>query len=59
MPANITVALAAALAVAVIALTTSAHAAPNGNRDEGYAPRSAQYCVPQYDSSGAQKGPYC
>jgi len=59
MPANITVALAAALAVAVIAFTTSAHAARNGNRDYGHTPRSEQYCVPQYDSSGAQKEPYC
>ena len=51
--------IATALAAAVIAFTTFAHAAGNGNRDNEYTPGSAQYCVPQYDSSGAQKVPYC
>ena len=43
----------------VIALTSPSLAASNGRRDNGFMSRDSQYCVPQYDSSGAQRAPYC
>ena len=55
MPSKITMALAAA----AIAFATSAYAARSHIRDNESASEPAQYCVPQYDSSGAQRPPYC
>jgi hypothetical protein len=54
MQRNLTVALAAA----VIAFASCAYAG-NGSRDNELTSNAAQYCVPQYDSSGAQRPPYC
>ena len=47
-----------ALAAAIIAFASCAHAG-NGNRDDERTAKPAQYCVPQYDTSGAQRAPYC
>jgi len=54
MQTNIMIALAAA----AIAFGGWAHAG-NGNRDDAFTAKPAQYCVPQYDTSGAQRAPYC
>ena len=47
------------VASAVIAVSSHALATSNAKRNDGFAPQSSQYCVPQYDSSGAQRAPYC
>jgi hypothetical protein len=40
-------------------LSSPALAASNGRRDDGFTSQNSQYCIPQYDSSGAQRAPYC
>ena len=33
--------------------------AGNGSRNNEFTSETAQYCIPQYDSSGVQRAPYC
>jgi hypothetical protein len=50
--------LTLALAAAVIAFASCALAG-NGSRNNEFTSETAQYCIPQYDSSGVQRAPYC
>jgi hypothetical protein len=59
-PANIVAAkVMMAVVSAVFAISSPALAASNGTRDNGFMSQTAQYCMPQYDDSGAQRLLYC
>jgi hypothetical protein len=59
-PANIMAAkVMMAVVSAVLAISSPALAASNGTRDNGFMSQTAQYCMPQYDDSGAQRLLYC
>ena len=49
-----------AIISALVACSSTALAASNiGSRDDGFVSQTSQYCMPQDDSSGTQRQPYC
>ena len=48
-----------ALVAVVIACASPALAGRNGNRDNGYTSKSAQYCIPQFDDNLDALRVYC